>query len=373
MSSSSKPPEKTTSASINLIGMPGEPGDLVAINRFKGTDPRNNAPLQGAPGDYQVTFVLCRPGYKLLPETEVSFATGLTGDSHLAITKPAFTPPGNPDADQIKIYGRTEDGVFTFTGYPNKKGFLGKLISDPFKALDRQDAKRKAYRALAPSLSNWSVHLDIPLEVFQVDCTEISTGNSQVSHTNPYWEVPFAITPTAELKANFRGYAGLYREALASSSTVYRFLCFYKIIEGLRARRKRLERDAKKKGIAIGATVETLPKDAPGIAGWLNAIFPILSGRWDPMAIDSSVPPEVRGQEISDVIEKILKPLRGNIAHALSDESEELTMNADELLHTQQVNKWLGLTKCIVRRMLKNDFPGDFLSYLREDGTIIAG
>jgi len=24
---------------------------------------------------------------------------------------------------------------------------------------------------LAPSLSNWSVHLEIPLEVFQVDCT----------------------------------------------------------------------------------------------------------------------------------------------------------------------------------------------------------
>lgn len=372
MPSSSKPPEKTTSASIDLIGLPGEPGDLVAINRFKGTDPRNNVPLQGAPGDYQVTFVLCRPGYKLLPETQVSFATGLTGDSHLAITKPAFTPPGNPDADQIKIYGRTEDGVFTFTGYPNAKGFLGKLISDTFKARDRQDAKRKAYRALAPSLSNWSAHLDIPLEIFQVDSTEIATGNSQVSHTNPYWEVPFATTPTAELKADFRGYAGLYREALASSSTVYRFLCFFKIIEGLRARRKRIEREAKKQGATVANVKEMLPADIAGVGPWLNAIFPI-SGKWDPMAIDSAIPPEVRGQETSSVIENVLYPLRDNIAHALISKTGELTMSADELLHTQQVNKFLSLTKCIVRRMLKNDFPSEFLSYLKEDGTIVAG
>lgn len=368
-----KMPPKTVSATVDLMGLPGDAGELVAINRFKGNDPRNSAPLSGSPGDYRVTFVLWRPGYNPVPEGQYSFATNLTGDSHLAITKPAFTPPGNSDADQILIYAKTDDGAFTFTGYPNSRGFLGKLITHPFKALDRQDAKRKAYRALAGSLSSWSVHLDVPIAVYQVDTEEIATGNTQMSQTNPYLEAPFSVTPNAALKADFRGYAGLYREALASNSTVYRFLCIYKIIEGLRARRKRKEREAKRQGKSIPAINEVLPASAADVAKWLNAIFPIRrSLQWDAMSLESAVPPEVFGKEFSTVINKILDPLRNNIAHALAfPKTDELTMSTDELLHTEQVNKWLALTKCIVRRMLKTDFPAEFLPYLDDNGNLL--
>jgi hypothetical protein len=351
------------------MGLPGDAGDLHIINRFKGDDPRNHAPIQGSPGDYQVTFVLYRPGYNLLPEGKYSFAGGLAGDSHLSITKPAFTPPGNENADQIMIYGATEDGMFTFTGYPNSRGFLGKLVSSSFKALDRQDAKRKAYRAIASSLSHWSIHLDIPLEIYQVATLEVATGNTQMSLTNPFLEAPLALTPTAEMKPYFRGYAGLYREALSSSSRVYRFLCLYKIIEGLLARRIRLQREAKKRGVALVFPVEVLPSSASEIARWLDAIFPIRR-KWDDMALESAVPPEARGKEFAAIIDGTLDPLRDNIAHALASKAGELTMSADELFHTEQVNKWLALAKCIVRRMLKNDFPAEFLSYLQEDGAI---
>ena len=65
--------------------------------------------------------------------------------------------------------------------------------------------------------------------------------------TTPYWEVPFAVAPTAELKPEFRGYASLYREALSSSSTVY-YLCLFKIIEGVQSRRQRLAIEAKNAG-----------------------------------------------------------------------------------------------------------------------------
>jgi hypothetical protein len=54
-----------------------------------------------------------------------------------------------------------------------------------------------------------------------------------------------------------------------------------------------------------------------------------------------------------------------DIAHAISSQSGELTLTVDELLHTRNLHKWLALTKCIVRRMLKNDFPTDFLAYTR--------
>jgi hypothetical protein len=88
------------------------------------------------------------------------------------------------------------------------------------------------------------------------------------------------------------------------------------------------------------------------------------------MALASLFPDEVRGKSFQYVIDKVLYPMRVDVAHAISSQSGELTLSIDELLHTRNLNKWLPLTKCIVRRMLKNDFPSDFLAYLQEDGTI---
>jgi hypothetical protein len=312
---------------------------------------------------------LGRHGFSLPAEGNVSFANGLKGDSHLAITKPAFIPPSNPDATEILVYARTEDGNFVFTGFPNQRGFLGKIVSAPFQADNRNDAEHKAFRAIATALSNWSAHLDIPLEIVQREAKEVSTGNIQMSFVPPFVEAPFAVAPTDQPSGEFRGYISLYREALSSSSTVYSFLCLYKIVEGLRARRTRLERAARRSGSSYTPPSEEFPNTADEIVGWLNALFPI-HREWDRMCIETAVPPDVRGKSIQDFVTATLKPLRDNISHALTEASGELTMSADELLDFQHVNQWLALTKCIARRMLKNDFPAEFLSYLGEDGVI---
>ena len=104
---------------------------------------------------------------------------------------------------------------------------------------------------------------------------------------------------------------------------------------------------------------------------WLNAIF-LIRRNWDTMSLSSIFLPESLGKKFTYVIDQILTPLRVDIAHALSEASGELTLSVDELLHTQKVNRWLPLLKCTVRRMLKGEFPTEFLSYLKEDGTIIA-
>jgi len=182
-----------------------------------------------------------------------------------------------------------------------------------------------------------------------------------MSLVTPFWEAPLATAPTAEMKAEFRGYASLYREALGSSSTVYRFLCFYKIIEGVQARRTRLAGEAKSAGRPVARYSEWLPDNDDETARWLNAIFPIRRP-WDAMALQSAVPPEVRGKKLGRVVDSILRPIRVDVAHALSGKSGELTMSVDELLHIHKISKWLLLTKCIARRMLKNEFPSEFLS-----------
>jgi methylamine utilization protein MauJ len=330
----------------------------------------NQGGPQGLPGKYKVTFVLSRPGFNLLPENQHSFAGGLKGDSHLAIAKPAFSP-GNADVDRILITGATEDGSFTFAGYPNDRGFLGKVESEPFEADGFQDAERKAYRALATSLSNWSIHLDIPLSIFQVESMELRTGNTQTSILTPSAETPLAIMPTANLPAEFRGYASLYREALNSNSPVYQFLCLFKMIEGMLKRRARLGSEARKAGKTITRLYEDIPDTIEKAVPWLNAIFPMRRD-WDAMALTSIFLPEILGKSLQYVIDKKLYPLRVDVAHAISSQTGELTLSIDELLHTQNLNQWLPLTKCIVRRMLKNEFPTEFLPYLKEDGTIVS-
>lgn len=352
------------------LGLPGNTMHLVAVGRSSRNPnaPCNAAHPAGSPGQYTVSFVLSRPGFPLEPEYKYSFAGLVKGDSHLAITKPAFTNPQG-DFDQIRIDGVSPDGHFQFTGFPNEKGFLGKIESDAFHADGFNDAEQKGYRALVPSLSYWSAELDIPLNVCQVESTEGATGNKQTSLLPAYPAVPWSVMPTAQLEHEFLGCASIYREALNTNSPPYRYLCLYKIIEGIRERRSRLAAEARRlRQQPRRFQQEDVPEKREDFASWLNAIFSVRPA-WDDMALEEIFVAVAVGRSFGHIVENFLRPLRDKIAHALSQPSGELTMSADELLHMREVNRWLPLTKCMVRRMMKNEFPTQFLRYLNDDGT----
>jgi hypothetical protein len=333
-------------------------------------DPRNAATPVGSPGEYKVTFVLSRPGFALQEERRHSFVDLLKGDSHLAIAAPAYRHPNDEDVTAMLIVGASPDGVFRFTGLPNEKGFLGKVESDPFHANSFNDPEQKAYRAIVPSLSYWSAELDIPLSIYQVESLEVPTENKQTSVLPPFPDVPWIGLPNAQLEPEFLGCAGLYREALNANSPAYRYLCLYKVIEGIRARRARLASEAKHLGRPVRRFVlEDVPDEKERFPEWLNSIFSVRM-RWDEMLLAGIFVPDALGKSFAHVIEKFLRPLRVKIAHALAESSGELTMSADELLHIRELNRWLPLTKCMVRRLMKNEFPGQFLRYLKDDGTI---
>lgn len=360
----------TIKADLSQLGLPGNTMHLIAVGRSK-RDPNaacNAAHPAGAPGLYRVTLVLSRPGFPLEAEYSYSFGDLVKGDSHLAIAKPAFQNPQG-DFDQIRIDGISPDGQFRFTGLANEKGFLGKVESDPFPANGFQDAEHKAYRALVPSLSYWSAELDIPLSIHKIDSTESATGNKRTSVLPSYPGVQLAVMPTAQLENEFLGCASIYREALNTNSPPYCYLCLYKIIEGILERRPRLAIEAKRLGQEPRHfRFEDVPQKEEFVP-WLNAIFSVRP-KWDEMALGQIFVADATGKSFGYVVDKFLRPLRVNIAHALSGPSGALVISADELLHLREVNKWLPLTKCIVRRMLKNEFPTQFLRYLKEDGTI---
>ncbi len=363
--------DKTSSLNCSLprCGIPGQQEGVIAQRRFVDpTDPRNAVPPTGAPGKYRVTFTLSRPGFSLTPEGKHSFEHGLRGDSHLAIAKPAFEPPGNPSADRLVINTQTQHGILTFEGHPNERGFLGKLVLESIDASDSIDARQEAYRLLAPSLSNKSVHLDIPLNIYQTDVVELYTGTESMTIANPFLEVPMSMMPSGVMSDEFRAYASIYREALNSNTVVYQFLCFFKILEAVRIRRARIA-SAAKTANEVRRFVEKVPSEQQEFVPWLSAIFPVRR-EWDPIALSSIFVQEARGKKFGAVIEHHLLPLRTRIAHAIS-QSGELLLSADEALDVSKV-EWLPLAKCMARRMLKNEFPSEFLPYLKEDGTIQA-
>ena len=358
-------PLNATAFRTGLAGFPGQLQQMHVVNQFPDDDPRSSVPAQGARGLYEVVFVLKRPGFPLVGERQVSFSNGLLGDSHVGIRPPAFTPPSGHDLDRILLQSDGDDGRFEFIGTANQKGFLGKITSRPIQARDRFHAEEIAYRALAPSLSEFSLQLDIPLEISQIETKDLSTESCHLTITVPYFDVPLIVAPQSRTGPDFRGIASLYREALNSNSPVYQFLCLFKIIEALKARRKKLQRSAKAANARhTPAAPEILPTTHRDIRKWLETLF-YVRPEWSLVALDSAVPPEVRGKSFDEVTTDLLNPLRVNIAHALfQDTGRELTISYDDLLDTRKIAKFVPLVKCIVRRMMKTDFRAEFLAYV---------
>jgi hypothetical protein len=283
----------------------------------------------------------------------------LEGDSHIAISGHVAKLIGL-DAKDIRIHCTTPDGTLEFVGSPNSKGFLSRIEIPFLVASSFNDAEIKAYRALAVPLSGWSVHLDVPIYVFRVQSVELRTESSRVSFLAPFLEVPLAV-PSAAPTAEFRGYASIYREALNTNSPVYQFLCFYKMLESLMARRNRLNLEAKAKGVDLDRSREVVPRNPQEFVPWLNTIFPVRP-EWDDFALHQIFLTESLGKKASHLIERELRPLRNGIAHALFAAGGEIALSADNALDAERVNKWLPLTKCLVRLLLRNCFPREFLA-----------
>jgi len=314
---------------------------------------------------YTAAFVLAKPNSRNSPENEIKFADSLRGDSHLAIAKPAVKIDIDPD--EIQLSFRSATASFKFHGYPNEAGYLAKLISDPFFAVSRNSAEKAATTSMQSLLSNLSAQLDIPFIIELVEVTEIATKARGISFTAPFPATAMAVSGEGAMKdPEFEHAMALYREALNSNTSTYRFLCFYKIIETSRKRRERLGRKSK---AAVKPTREgeQIPAHAKAeMEKWLKAIFHI-NRDWDEGVLQQIFIPEVLGKKINNIFDNQLRPIRDKIAHGILDSGEFLLLDKSD--DRDLVSKWLPFLRCAARRVMKNDFD-DFLRFLDEDGTV---
>jgi hypothetical protein len=363
--------QKKIAHAIDWHGLGGQEQRMLVRPQFADPkDPRNAVPVGGAPGEYRVVFTFARPGYTPVAEREFSADPDLPGDSHLAILPPATQPlKDNPGATQIRVRSKSDTDAMMFDGYPNPAGFLGRMVTT-INATDFKDAEVRTYQALNPTLSNISAHLDVPFWIWRAHVTEVATGAVEITVNNPFPNVPFALRATGNLSKEFRAFVSLYREGLSSNSAAYAYLCFFKIAEGIRERRQRLDKEAVARGEKPGRAVERIPSTPEQFSQWLDAIFPVRPSVWDEGTLESVFPKQCHGRKINELLDKELVDLRNDIGHALSHESGEPALIVDDALHSYRIHTWLALMRCIARRMMKNEFPNEFLGYLTEQGKI---
>jgi hypothetical protein len=341
-------------------GLAGIPQYMVAVPRYKDpNDPRNEGSIKGMPGEYKVILTIGKPGIPLTVENRHVPYEQLRGDSYLAIAAPAIHHTTLTKVDRFDIIANTPEGKVVFEGWPNEAGFLARFQCK-LKANDFADALFKAQRVIVPAMNNISALLDTPLEIRQTDAIELRSGSRSTRIVTARAEVALAIPPGMNPSDDYKLHASLYREAINSTSLKYQFLCYYKIMESIYARRNSLGK--------LKRVPELLPPTLADREAWLKAIF---APPWeiDDFILENTFPPEIFGKKVGYVVEHHLQPIRLKITHSVL-KSGQLVTAPDDPDEEREVIKWLPLAKCIVRRLLKSEFPIEFLSYLNEDGTI---
>jgi hypothetical protein len=332
-------------------GVPGEEHKIVVTFVRKGMAAPAQAEIQGQQGMYRVQLLLARPGYPIRREKEHKFIDDVVGTSHIRIVKPE-AERGLNDPDRILLQVRGKN--YQIVGIADKEGFLGKLVCE-LEAESNDAAEREAYGSVAPFLSAWSMNVDIPIHVETIQVTNLATNATFLRAVTPHFEMNFGGGMQPFFLDEFCQYASIYREGLNTNSAFYRFLCFYKIIESLIAKRGREGAAKKQAGQDPRRAYEVIPEKTEEILALLQRLYPWRK-TWDQMALDQIFPKEVLGQKVTAIRDKYLRPLRLGIAHALLDKGE-ITVILDKMEYIQSVNKWLSLCRICARWMLLNDFP----------------
>jgi len=342
-----KAPEMT----VTPWGVPGEEHKIIMAPVLKDTAGPTDADIRGQQGKYRVQFLLARPGYPIRKEREHKFIDDVVGTSHIRVVKPeAERELKDPDRIRLQLLGKS----YQIVGVADKDGFLGKLVCE-LDADSNQGAETEAYGSIAPFLSAWSMNVDIPIHVETIQVTNLTTHVSFLRAVTPHFEMNFGGGTQPFFLDEFCQYASIYREGLNTNSAFYRFLCFYKIIESLIARRGKEAAAKKAAGQDPRRAYETIPEKREDVLPLLKRLYPWRDA-WDQMAIMQIFPDEVLGKKVTAIREKHFRPLRLGIAHALLSPGE-ITVILDKMEYIQAVNKWLPLCRICARWMLLSDFP----------------
>jgi len=221
-----QPPVTKADIPREKLGLPGASYQLHTRGRRKGEPLK--PPSQTLQDNYRVVLTLGRA----TPEFQnLSFESGVMGDSYIQFAKPEKERTSS-DCDQMVIFSGHGNERLEITGTTNQQGRLTKLSVEA-PAPSFPEAENIVFGMASPFLSAIAFELDVPVRIMEMDVTQKSTGNSSMTYACPYTE----MVPTGQEHNNVpyvQSLLSLYREGINSNSPNYQFLCWYKIVEGVR-------------------------------------------------------------------------------------------------------------------------------------------
>ena len=151
------------------------------------------------------------------------------------------------------------------------------------------------------------------------------------------------------------------------ATPAYALVCLYRILEGLFNDRDLRGREASARGEASPASlVWFVPQEEKQFIPWMKALYRN-SVTWSAVGLQLLFPVEARGRRLTWVKDHHLKPLRDKFAHSIFGDLGDVYCE-ENVENLTAIDRWLPLGEMMVRRLLKDKFPNEFLVGVPDDG-----
>ncbi len=234
----------TTTLPIDRLGPPGVPGHLVIVDKLEGDKRTDDEQLHDKSERlFHVAAILSK-------------APLVDENIDLAIDAERGASYVNAHEDAVTSLVKTSFGQISFSH--NSRRELAKIDFD-CAAHSIDEALQTFHTAVSPFLNHISYVANVPLYLARTECYDHKNHVHGYNYTNPHPHVTLNAHAATIFNRILPLYA-LYREAKNATSSFYKFLCYYKILEGAYAHiRPAFFSDAKAKGIAVATEKETVP------------------------------------------------------------------------------------------------------------------
>lgn len=266
----------STNVPIEKFGPPGLPSDFLVLDVLRGDKRSDQDRMKdNSERQFKVAALLTKAP---LATDNVNFSVDVElGSSYIS---------AHPDA--VKTLIKIPQGIMELLH--NKKRELA-LVHFQCAATSSVKARNVFINALSPILDHISYLGNVPLFIGIVECLDEKNNLRTYDYINPHFNT--VVNPhEALLHERLKPIYALYREAKNGHSPFYKFLCYYKILEGLYNHvRPTFFRFAKDKGIYISREKELVPDHDE-----LKMSHPDLIGKPIKEIFDARFTPEFRDE-----------------------------------------------------------------------------
>lgn len=314
------PSTDTPSSSINMpienLGAPGVKGALHVLDVMENEQRQDQARLHDqSERQFKVTGRLSKS-----PPTAENIQFGFgpeDGTSYLVL----------PD-HAIFMRVRCKEGMFEI-----KKNSHGEqsLVEFECIATSTTNARKKFQSAALPFLDYLAYVANCPIVISTLRFEDTKNNHTTIEYISPYRKV--SVNPgISDLLIELAPVYAMYREAKNSNSDFYKFLCHYKILEGLLGTlRANIFTRARDQGLTLQRQKETIPPS------------PDISMRFQTYV----------EKPIKTFFDVVMRPqFRNAVAHFVTDDGAILNMSDPD--HIDNYTEILFISELCVRTMIES-------------------